>query len=168
MKIKSKSTLLAIILAANAHYAAADPVTVNITGNVVASPCTLDTANSDLAVSLGDIQATDLASAGATSTAKDFKLKLNACPAATTTAVLTFGGNEDTGAPGRYINTGTATNVAVEVLQGSILQGPTTAMSLPVQADRTVTFNLKSRAYAKGQATPGSIISTMQATFTYQ
>lgn len=170
MKIKSKSTLLALMLAAATQYAAADPVMVNITGNVVASPCTLDTANSDLAIDLGNIQATDLASVGVTSTPKSFNLAVNACPAATTNVVLSFGGTEDSQAPGRYANTGTATNVAVEVLQASTgtLKGPGTTLTLPVLADRTATFNLQTRAYAKGQATPGSIVSTMQATFIYQ
>lgn len=168
MNRQSTFTVLALLLVAQAHFTAADPIMVNITGNVVASPCTLDVANSDLTVDLGNIPTTTLATIGATSTAKPFKLTVNMCPAATTNAILSFSGTEDTVAPGRYVNTGTATNLAVEVLQGSTLQGPGTTMSLPIQADRTATFNLQSRAYAKGQSTPGTIIATLQATFIYQ
>ncbi|MEJ5072671.1 fimbrial protein [Enterobacter ludwigii] len=168
MRTKSQFMLLGMMFATGSHYAAADPITVNITGNVVSSPCSLDVDNSNLAVDLGNIQTTELASLGATSTLKPFKLSVNLCPPATTNAILSFGGTEDPQSPGRYLNSGTATNVAVEVLQGSTIQGPGTTMSLPVQADRTATFNLQSRAYAKGQSTPGTIIAMLQATFIYQ
>jgi minor fimbrial subunit len=148
--------------------ALADTVVVNITGRVLASPCTLDAASSDMNVNLGAVPSTDLATPGQVSNAVPFHLVVKSCPAATTNATLTFGGTEDTDAPGRYLNTGTATNVAVEVFQASTLQGPGTSMTLPVQSDRTATFNLQSRVYAKGQSTSGTIIATLQATFVYQ
>ncbi|MCS2171960.1 type 1 fimbrial protein [Scandinavium sp. TWS1a] len=157
-----------LTLSCLSSMAYADTVVVNITGRVLASPCTLDTANSDQNVNLGAVPSTDLATPGQVSTAVPFHLVVKSCPAATTNAILTFGGTEDADAPGRYLNTGTATNVAVEVFQASTLQGPGTTITLPIQADRTATFNLQSRVYAKGQSTSGTIIATLQATFVYQ
>jgi minor fimbrial subunit len=171
MNMKFKHSLLALsVLLVGINQAVAAPTQVNITGTVIASPCSVDTSNSDLDVNLGNIQAADLSTAGAGSTLVPFKLKLKDCPASTTSAVVTFSGTEDTAAPGRYINTGTALNVAVEVQETSTgdLKGPTTNITQTVQADRSVTYDLQTRAYAKAAATPGSVIATVQATFTYQ
>ncbi|MGO4744698.1 fimbrial protein [Serratia quinivorans] len=163
------TVLAALFITAGITTAQAAPTSIAINGLVVASPCTVDTTNSNLTVDLGTIQAADLAAVGNTSTAVPFQLKLKDCPAATTSAVVTFGGTADPVATTRYISTGTASNVAVEVLQASTgnLKGPTTNITQSVQADRTVTYALQSRAYAKGAATPGTIVATVQATFSY-
>lgn len=51
--------LAGLYLAATINIAGANPVNINITGKVVASPCTVDTTKSQLNVNLGDdIQAT--------------------------------------------------------------------------------------------------------------
>ncbi|MGO4744697.1 fimbrial protein [Serratia quinivorans] len=170
MKALFKHSVLAgLVIAAGMTVAQADPVNITITGNVVASPCTVDTTNSNLTVDLGTIQAADLATVGNTSTAIPFQLKLKDCPASTTSAMVTFGGTADPVVTDRYISTGTASNVAVEVLQTSTgyLKGPTTNITQSIQADRTITYALQTRAYAKGVATPGTIVATVLATFTY-
>lgn len=148
----------------------ADPVSINITGNVVASPCTVDTANSNLTVDLGTIQATDLATPASGSTFIPFAIKLKDCPTGTTTATITFSGTPDAAKPdSTYANTGTATNTAVE-LQGSggDLFGNGKFFTGTIAADHTYTFNLKTRAYsAAGSVMPGTISAVVQANFTY-
>ncbi|MFV8868561.1 fimbrial protein [Serratia fonticola] len=172
MKINSRLALLAILVL-NSGLALADNVTVNVTGRVTAIPCTLDLANSDLNVNLGDnLEASDLANVGATSTPVPFKLVVNSCPTTTVNAIATFGGSEDTGAPGRYVSSGTARNIAVEVRDTSAtsaLKGPGTSMTQTINlSDRTATFDLQASIYSKGAATGGTIASTMQVSFTYQ
>lgn len=170
MKIIKKSVLISMLAVLAVPVVNAADTTLNITGRVTASACAVD-GNTSVNVDLGNnIQASGLAAATNTSTAVPVQLKLKDCPAATTSAIVTFGGTEDTAAPGRYISGGTASNVAVELIETSSgdLKGPGSSITLPIQADRTVTYVLESRAYAKAMVSPGTISATVQATFTYQ
>ena len=174
MKKQTQRTLLAlIILGAGVNQVVAAPTQVNITGVVVASPCAVDTTNSDLNVNLGtNIQATSLATAGNTSTAVPFKLVVKDCPTTTTKVTASFSGTADSAAGGRYATTsgaGMATNVAVEVAQDVspyTLQNPGTTMDMTV-VGTSATFLLRANAYAKGVVTPGNIASVMSVDFTY-
>lgn len=174
MKKQTQRTLLAlIILGAGVHQVVAAPTEVNITGVVVASPCTVDTSNSDLSVNLGtNIQAKDLATAGDTSTAESFKLVVKDCPTTTSKVIASFSGTADAAAGGRYATTsgtGMADNVAVEVAQDVspfTLQNPGSTMETTV-VGTTATFALRASAYSKGAVTPGNIASVMSVDFTY-
>lgn len=174
MKKQTQRTLLAlVILGAGVHQVVAAPTQVNITGVVVASPCSVDTTNSDLNVNLGtSIQAKDLATAGNTSTAVPFKLVVKDCPTTTTKVTATFSGTADAAAGGRYATTsgtGMAENVAVEVKQDvapNALQNPGSTMDMTV-VDNSATFLLRASAYAKGAVTPGNIAAVMSVDFTY-
>lgn len=174
MKKQTQRTLLALlVLGAGVHQVVAAPTQVNITGVVVASPCTVDTTNSDLNVNLGtSIQAKDLATAGNTSTAVPFKLVVKDCPTTTSKVTATFSGTADAAAGGRYATTsgtGMADNVAVEVAQDVspyTLQNPGSTMEATV-VGTTATFALRASAYAKGVVTPGNIASVMSVDFTY-
>lgn len=167
----SKSTMALFVIAMGCGSAQADPVNINITGNVVASPCTVNNGNSNLNVDLGtSIQASDLAAVSSGSTKKAFNLALSACPTGTSNVKVTFSGTADTTSTTMYKNTGTATNVAVELSQqttGTIL-GNGSTLTQAVQAGKTVTYALNARAYsAKGGVLPGNISSVVQANFTY-
>lgn len=168
-KIMKTSVLSLMILGAQSAMAA--PVNINITGNVIASPCTVNNNVSSLNVDLGtSIQATDLATAGAGSTLVPFNLSLTDCPSGSTNAKVTFSGTADTAVTTMYKNTGTATNIAVELSQqgtGTLL-GNNTSLTQAVLADKTVTYALNARAYSKtGSVMPGTISSVVQANFTY-
>lgn len=160
-----------MIMTATCNVANADPVNINVTGNIVASPCTVDTAGSNLSPTLGDIQATALSEAGSASDWVAFAIELKDCPAGTTKATITFNGSADADSPASmYANAGSADNVAVE-LQGSggDLFGNGKFFTGIIFADHTYTYNLKTRAYStKGGATPGNISAAIQATFVYQ
>ena len=162
---------LGLMMAAQGAYAG-DTVTLNITGNVVASPCTVNGGAGSIDVDLGDIQATTLAAAASSSAEKAFDIKLTDCPTGTSSVVATFSGTSDPVAGTSYYkNTGTAGNVAVALIQASTgnLKGNGTTITQTVQTDRTVTMSMKAKAYSSaGGATPGTIKSVVTATFTYQ
>lgn len=174
MKKQAQKTLLALlVLAAGVHQVVAAPTQVNITGVVVASPCSVDTSNSDLNVDLGtNIQATSLATLGDTSPEVPFKLVVKDCPTGTTRVTAAFSGTADAAAGGRYETTsgaGMAGNVAVEIKQNvspNALQNPGSTMVSTVVGS-TATFLLSASAYAKAAVTPGNIAAVMSVDFTY-
>ncbi|HHA2009518.1 TPA: fimbrial protein [Enterobacter mori] len=151
---------------------AGDTVTLNITGNVVASPCVVNGGASNIDVDLGSIQAATLAAAGSSSPEVPFDIKFTDCPTGTTSVLATFSGTSDSVAGTNYYkNTGTAGNVAVALIQTSTgnFKGNGTSITQTVQTDRTVTMSLKAKAYSSaGGATPGTIKSVVTATITYQ
>ncbi|MGU3415359.1 fimbrial protein [Enterobacteriaceae bacterium C34A] len=175
MKNNQSLLMMAIILAGFTHHASADPVTVSITGNVIASPCTFDTSNSNLSVSMGDISAPDLAAAGTRTAHTSFKLVVKDCPVSTTKVTATFSGtlNSDLTGGNSYANTGTAAGVAVQVKYDadawSAAFGSQESRTVNVAADHTATFPLWAAMYTpSGNGMPGTVNATMTATFTYQ
>lgn len=163
------SSVALFVMAAGCSLAKADPVNINITGNVVSSPCVVNNNSSELNVDLETIQASTLAAAGAGSTPKGFNLALTACPVGTNNVTVTFTGtaaaNPQTD---MYVNTGVATPLAVELSSGATILGNNSTLTQPVQADRTVTYALSARAVTPtGNVMPGSIIALVQANFTY-
>ncbi|CNI11618.1 putative mannose-resistant/Proteus-like fimbrial protein [Yersinia aldovae] len=166
-----QSVLTLLMTTFGFNIAQAAPTNINITGTVVPSPCVVNNNNSNLNVELGPtIQAAALTTAGAGSALTPFNLSLTACPAGTNSVKVTFSGTPDTTSTTMYKNTGTATNLAVELSQqttGTIL-GNNSTLTQTVQPDKTVTYALNARAYsAAGSVMPGSIIAVIQANFTY-
>ena len=166
------SALAMLVMAASYNTAMADPVNINVTGKVVASPCTVNNGNSDLNVDLGTtIQASSFVNAGDATPAKGFNLTLTGCPVGTNNVTATFTGMAAS-APQTtmYKNTGTATSLAVELSisdLGTILSN-NASVTRPVQVGRTVTFPLSARAVAStGSVAPGTIVALVQANFTY-
>ncbi|MBL5902944.1 fimbrial protein [Serratia fonticola] len=179
MKENNKKTLLALlVLSAGFYHTTATAVDVNITGTVVASPCTVDTANSNLSVNLGDnIAASDLATAGSYGgVEKTFTISLKDCPASTTKAVATFSGSAYSGEASMFASTGTATGVGVKIKQAAAAWTDTTVN--PSQGTwtqtvsstaHTASFPFSARPYTSvGSVPPGTIVSVMQVAFTYQ
>ncbi|PWK99408.1 minor fimbrial subunit [Pantoea allii] len=145
---------------------------LNITGNIKASPCHIDLPASGLNVDLGqNILATSLAEAGASTDWRPFSIVLSECPASTREATMTLNGMADEVESTMYANTGTASQVQIEVQSrdGVPLGNATQRVQRVDNAGRGTTFEMQARAYsAQGNATPGTIVGTMQVTFTYQ
>ncbi|UAN29732.1 type 1 fimbrial protein (plasmid) [Serratia ureilytica] len=169
-----KYTYIALLLAITYTVNAAD-VTINFTGMVVASPCTI-TATSQT-VNLGDnIQARDLATPGNFSAFVPFTLNLTNCPLSTSTVVATFNGTPPSsgaiypGASQLYANTGTATNVAVQLTDTSgvnvLGNGASLAPITVVAGNVTIPLQANIMAIDSG-VMPGSITSTVGVTFIY-
>lgn len=170
MKNIFKITALTVALISSGYNVSyADPININITGNVVASPCVVNNSVSDLNVDLGKtIQAATLEVAGSGTTPVPFNLALTSCPAGTANVKVTFTGTADTTQTTMYKNTGTATPLAVELSSGSTILGNNGTLTQTVQTDKTVTYALSARAVtAAGSVTPGSINAVVQANFTY-
>jgi len=157
------------------YVQASDPVTLNITGNVVASPCDVSAGNDNMTIDLGggkDLQAADLNAAGSSSPWVPITVSLENCPAGTSSVTATFHGTSDAGDPETlYSNTGTATNVAVQ-LEGKSDEpygdGQTSSITIADATDGKPTWNLQTRAFSKtGGVTPGTISSVITMTFSY-
>ncbi|HBV4841649.1 TPA: type 1 fimbrial protein [Klebsiella aerogenes] len=152
---------------------AGDPVSLNVTGNIIAAPCEIRNDSITQTIDLGDgapIQADTLRTAGAATPWIPFSIGLVNCPAATTKATIQFHGTPDTDNPAdMYQNTGSAGNVAVQ-LQGSGGEAFGNGQSYTgLISNNAYTYNLRARAYTQqGNVTPGTISAVVTATFTYQ
>lgn len=151
----------------------ADPVTINITGNIKAAPCVVDGASS-VPVDLGEIPAPALATVGSASGWKTFKLNLKDCPASTTKVIAGFKGSPDATNAKFYANAGTAgSNVAIELAEdGTNINWLSNGVAMPVKviaATHNAIFPFAVRANSvKGNVGPGTISAVIQVDFTYQ
>ena len=176
--MNAKLTTLAIIAALfSVSSYASDPVTINVTGKVVASPCTFDTANSTLNIDLGEKGAADMVNPVSTLPEKPFNLVMKDCPAGTTNVIATFSGTDaaDLTNGNAFKNMGTATNMVIQVkpLAGtwdsvSFKSGSTMTSAVNTTA-KTATFNLTTRAVTwTGGVNPGTVSASVVVDFTYQ
>ncbi|HHB1426187.1 TPA: fimbrial protein [Serratia odorifera] len=150
----------------------ADPVTINITGNVIAAPCVVDGASS-VPVDLGEIPAPALSVKGSGSPWKAFNINLKDCPASTTKVTATFRGTAYSATSSYYANTGTAgANAAIQLSKGdttTILKNGSTMQENVISSTRTAVFSLAARAVSyMGNVMPGTISAVIQVDFTYQ
>jgi hypothetical protein len=91
---------MSLLSAGMVHSAfAADPVAINVTGTVVASPCTIDDSAASSLTILGTLQSADLNAAGSGSAWVPINVKFKSCPAGTSTITATFHGTADAGDP---------------------------------------------------------------------
>ncbi len=152
--------------------AASFAVNIDITGTVVASPCIVNSGTPSLSVNLGDdIQADSLSTSGSVSDWKEFTLALTNCPASTSSFSVAFSGDADTTTPANYKNTGTATNLSLEL--GSqdgtkTFSNGTSLDNVTIPSSHSYDLLLRTRAVSTGNVMPGSITGQVQATFTYQ
>lgn len=167
-------TMFGLLLASGvstfAH--AADPVTLNITGNVVASPCEISADSKNMNIDLGkgmNLQSSVLNGEGSSSEWVPFSVSLVNCPAGTSSVTATFHGTSDENdVETLYSNTGTAENVAVQ-LEGVASEpygnGKTSTLSI---ASAAAVWKLQTRAYSTaGNVTPGSISSVITMSIAY-
>lgn len=152
-----------------APAALADAVTVNVTGNITASPCTIETTG-PVSVVLPDIDVGKLQKKGDTSESKTFDLKLKDCPSSTTKVVASYSGTASSVETDSFINQGTAKNVVIWLKDsGGTTINPNTTRTLSVDgATKTALFTQSARLYSSGSATAGTVIGTITVAFTYQ
>ncbi|MEL2239539.1 fimbrial protein [Leclercia adecarboxylata] len=166
------ASISAVLFAGNIY--AADSVNINITGRVIASPCTTLNGGSDaLNVDLGQsLQASSFEGAGSGSAMKTFDLPVTGCPASTTNVKVTFTGNPDGTDATLWANNAAqaAANTAVELSQqstGAILSNNSSLIGAVEEGNTT--FKLQARVYSKaGKVMPGDVSSAIVASFEYQ
>lgn len=172
MKIINGKTAALILAFGGLFSTASQAVNIDITGQVIASPCVINGNDTSLAVNLGDnIQADSLSTAGSATNWTDATLTLTGCPASTSSFSVSFAGSADDDAD-FYANTGTATNLKLELTDetgNSAFKNGAQLNNVVIPSD-THAYDLKMRARAvsKGGVMPGTIRGQVQATFTYQ
>lgn len=173
MKIAYGKKTAVLILACGTLFAASSQATtIEITGQVIASPCVVNAGDEKLSVDLGtNIQADDLKNSGSTSAWVAKTLTLTNCPVSTTSFSVAFSGTADTDTD-FYKNTGTATNLKLELTDDSTTTAYKNGAKLENVAINSSThaydLKLRARAVSKGAVMPGTIEGQVQATFTYQ
>lgn len=169
MKVKILSAAMLMLFSALSH--ASDPVSLLIKGSIIASPCKIDTNSDGRTIPLGDdIELASLQTAGGASPWVNFNLGVNSCPLGTTKVTMTFHGTADATNPAdMYVSTGVAQNVAVQVQsQAGDVMGDGRSITGTI-ANSAYSFPLRARVYsANGDATAGSVLTTITATFVYQ
>ncbi|EME8858304.1 type 1 fimbrial protein [Enterobacter mori] len=160
---------LTLGLLANAY---AEDIQIEMTGNIYANTCTVDSASQNLTVNLGQAVAGNFKDVGDTGEWKAFDLTLSKCPSTTTLATATFIGQVDGAHPNKFANTGTASGLALELADrpDKMLIAPQASFSVLVnQDDHTADFPLSARYYATAlPVTAGTFSSVVQVTFIYQ
>lgn len=150
---------------------AADVVNLSVTGNIIAAPCQVKSDSVTISVDLGqNIGASTLKNASDATQWVPVDVSVVNCPAATTKATILFQGTADSANPNdMYQNTGTATNLAVQ-LQGTGGQPFGNGKSFTgTIVSNAYTFHMQARAYTQsGNVMPGTISAVVTATFTYQ
>ncbi|HID8743616.1 TPA: fimbrial protein [Enterobacter mori] len=145
---------------------------LTLTGNVVASPCTVDTDTVNKTVDLGTLQRRDLQTAGEGGEWQDFDLLLTNCPAGTTKVTATVSGTPDTQDATAWKNSGTSGNMALRIANRdrsqTVAPGDSLAQNVNIST-RSASFPLSARMFTPlGSATAGTFQSVMNVDFTWQ
>ncbi len=166
--------LASVMIASSFQAVSAANGTVNFTGEIVQSTCTVVSADQTKTVVLGKYPTSAFPKTGATSGAKAFTISLEKCEAGDYT--LRFDGNTPTGNPDLLAVTGGAKGVGVEILDNNsaivpITQDVVAPASVTIAATGaspgTATFNLRAR-YRSFQDVVTAGQANSNATFTIQ
>ncbi|HGH4663329.1 TPA: fimbrial protein [Enterobacter kobei] len=165
-----KSTLACLVFAL---CSSAQATTIDLSGTVVASACTVDAGSKNQTVRFDQARAVNFSRVGATGEWQDFSLTLSSCPSSTTRVQATLTGDSDSDDQTKFANSsGDATGMAMQIMTRDHLTEISPAGSITVDVDRTThnaQFPLAARLYTPtGTVTAGEFNTTVQFTFTYQ
>lgn len=150
----------------------AEDIQIEMTGNIYANTCTVDSASQNLTVNLGKANTGDFKDVGDTGQWRSFDLTLSKCPTTAVLATATFHGQPDSIHPTKFASSGTAKGLALELAdpQDQISLAPDASFSVLInQNDHTADFPLAARYYATSlPVTAGTFSSVVQVTFIYQ
>ncbi|HIB1552383.1 TPA: fimbrial protein [Salmonella enterica subsp. enterica serovar Muenchen] len=158
--------------------------TIHFTGTITNSPCTVAPGDDALVVPFGQISYRDLSAANDTTASQPIVIRLTQCAFDPDTSAtnpspvglmskvkVSFSGTATSDNKG-YISTGTAQNVAVQLLKSdnsSIIDANSTMPDGDAQQLQNGDNQLRffARLLATGTATPGSVDATVTYTLTY-
>ena len=103
--MKKIIAFLALGLIAQAH---AEDIQIQMTGNIYANTCIIDSASRNLTVDLGQAASGDFKDVGDTGEWKDFSLSVSHCPPSLALATAYFYGQADSTHPTKFANIGSA------------------------------------------------------------
>ncbi|ESE41978.1 fimbrial protein [Shewanella decolorationis] len=172
-KLTLSALVLTALFGANAHA----NNTITFLGEVSDQTCevAINGATANPTVLLPTVSTADLAAAGSVAGETPFTLSVSGCTINATQALpikTVFVGNSVTAA-GNLGNTGTATNVSLQILDavgGNAvdLTGVATVDGLNVAAgDSTASHDFAVQYYAEGAATAGTVVSSVQYAISY-
>jgi major type 1 subunit fimbrin (pilin) len=181
MKTKTQSLSLALLISSavmSASALAASDNTINFQGEVTAETCSVSVNGNDATpvVLLPTVSTTELNASGSTAGQTTFTVGVSGCTgdsSATTKVSTVFVGN-NVSASGNLSNTGTATNVEVQILdpQSAVVDltsGYTGSGDLTLQAGESAgSATYFAQYYATGTATAGTVAASLQYAVTYQ
>lgn len=174
-----KNTYLLLLALSPLSFSAlaANNNVITFQGEVTDQTCevTVNGENASPIVLLPTVTTTDLTTSGKVAGKRSFEIGLNGCTANEkgVTVSTVFVGNQVT-SDGNLGNTGTASNVDIQILDKddtaiNLTSGYTGSGDLSLAANETsATSTYYAQYYATGQATAGSVISTLQYAVTYQ
>lgn len=157
----------------------ADTVTVNITGNVLASPCVVDVNDKAQTVDFGKMSAASLSPAGAVGPAKSFSIRLTDCPETTSSVTMAISGTTDPNSAylfGASVG-GNYAGIGIKVKpqeaswsDNSVYPAVGSTITKVIPGDtHAVTFAFDSRPQSTTNSVlSGVFISSMMVSFTYQ
>lgn len=165
------ATLSAVMIMSASFFTSASTA-MNIDGKVVASPCTVDTDTVNKLVEFGSLQRMDLVPAGAGGDWKDFSLLVKNCPAGTNQVTVKYLGVPDTQDSSAWMNSGSATNVALRVTNAdhsvTLSQGNTQQIAINTST-KSATFPLSAKIFTPlGNAGAGTFAAVINLEFTWQ
>lgn len=173
-----KKYILSIAISAVPVFALAGNNTINFKGEVANQTCSVSVngIENNPTVLLPTVSAADLNIAGATAGLTNFTVGVTGCtPSGSTTSINTiFVGNQIT-ASGNMANTGTASNVELQLVEPLAPENPINLSSGYSQSGLSLAAGATSaqhdfavRYYASGVATAGSVMGSVQYSVTYQ
>ncbi|MGL5389659.1 MAG: fimbrial protein [Serratia sp. (in: enterobacteria)] len=161
-----------LIIAVGSMSWAVQATNLNIAGNVVASACNVASSTISQDIDFGQLRSTDLKEAGTATDWKPFTVKLSHCPLSTSKVTVTFSGAPSADDAALFANSGTAENVAVQMVQDdnkAVIQGNGSSMTVKVDAQHEANYALAGRIYSvNGNAVAGTFSSVVVMNFTYQ
>ena len=164
-----KSTLACLVFAL---CSSAQATTIDLSGTVVASACTVDAGSKNQTVRFDQARAVNFSRVGATGEWQDFSLTLSSCPSSTTRVKATLTGDSDSDDQTKFANSsGDATGMAMQIMTRDHLTeiSPGAVYQVSIDSSHNVVFPLSARMYTPtGQVTAGEFRTTVQLTFTYQ
>jgi major type 1 subunit fimbrin (pilin) len=163
-KVVFARAMLAATIAAGISFStnAADG-TINFTGSILDSACTVNTTSASQTVNLGMVQRTSFAAAGDVAAATRFDIVLENCPDTVTSASVTFDGVANT-ANGNILALAsgqTAEGVGVALFEADgVTAIPLSTKSASMTLDNTSEENTNVMTFiAKYQATQESVVA---------
>lgn len=150
---------------------AASPVDIHFHGKIIDASCQIDSESVSRTIDLGTIYNKNLSNPGEASDWMAADILLINCPVSTVTATATFSGTPSDEDVNLYKNLEDAQNVAIELQDRDRQTELGNGAVYPSSVDDSgrAIFHLKARAKTvNGNATPGTIRSIIEITYTYQ
>lgn len=169
--MKVRLFFLATSFLATPFFTSAD-TSVNVTGQVIASPCVVDTGTVSQLINLGEYMKQNLNNAGDGGEWSDFSLLVKNCPIGTRSVTAKLTGAFDTQDPTAWKNSGTSRNIALRVTSRDHMTIYGVNSTMQINIDNTkhnAIFLLSAKIFTpQGNASAGTFKSVMNVDFTYQ